>query len=217
MKHIYMAKVTLTLGAISRRNGCWKWVTKKLRGSFTLCAMSWGVIMNRRQKCLLHPFYHAAQRHRPKSYRAGHWYRQGNSHSQQQLLYNSDIAPSVNSAAIFDAPTPCCGINYRCRATPSVSVALEQDCNISSALAMDILQSCTKPPTVRYHHWENPEKHEVFFQVSLCLIFKSPRIFLLQLGNTGSAMEILSYTFTQKKSMNMFSIYLQSEVTRLFH
>ena len=37
--------------------------------------------------------------------------------------YN-DIAPSVNSAAIFDAPTPCCcGVNFRCRAAPSVNVA----------------------------------------------------------------------------------------------
>ena len=84
--------------------------------------MSQGVIMTRRQKCLLHPFYRAAQRHSPKSYSAGHWYCQGN--SQQQLLYHGDIAPSVNSAAIFDAPTPCCGVNYRCRAMPSVNVAL---------------------------------------------------------------------------------------------
>ena len=49
------------------------------------------------------------------------WNRaQGN--SQQQLLYHGDIAPCVNSAAIFDAPTPCCGVNYRCRAAPSVLV-----------------------------------------------------------------------------------------------
>ena len=92
------------------------------QGRFTLGAMSRGVIMTRRQKCLLHPFYRAAQRHGPKSYRAGHWYRQGN--SQQQLLYHGDITPSVNGAAIFDAPTPCCGVNYRCRAVPSVNVAL---------------------------------------------------------------------------------------------
>ena len=84
--------------------------------------MSRGVTMTHRQKCLLHSFYLAAQRHRPKSYRAGHWYRQGN--SQQQLFYHGDITPSVSSAAIFDAPTPCCGVNYRCRATPSVNVAL---------------------------------------------------------------------------------------------
>ena len=108
---------------MSRRDGRWKWVTKKSTGSFTLGAMSWGIIMTRRQKCLLDPVYRTAQRHRPKSYRAGHWYRQGN--SQQQLLYHGDIAPSVNSAAIFDAPTPCCGVNYRCRAAPSVNVALE--------------------------------------------------------------------------------------------
>ena len=85
--------------------------------------MSRGVIMRRRQKCFLHPFYRAAQRHHPKSYRAGDWYHQGN--SQQQLLYHGDIAPSVNSAVIFDAPTPCCGANYRCRAAPSVNVALK--------------------------------------------------------------------------------------------
>ena len=66
------SEVTFTLGAISRRNGLWKWVTKKSTVSFTIGAMSRGVIMTHRQKCLLHPFYRAAQWHRPKSYWAGH-------------------------------------------------------------------------------------------------------------------------------------------------
>ena len=83
--------------------------------------MSRGVIMTHRQKCLLHPYYCTAQRHRPKSYRVGHWYHQGN--SQQQLLYHGDIAHSVSNAVIFDAPTSCCGVKYRCSAMPSVNVA----------------------------------------------------------------------------------------------
>ena len=105
-KHIF--KGAFTLGAISRPDWRWKWVTKKLTGSLTPRSISQGVIMTHRPKWLLHPFHRAAQRHRPKSYRAGHWYRQWN--SQQQLLYHGDIAPYVNSATIFDAPTPCCGV-----------------------------------------------------------------------------------------------------------
>ena len=51
----------------------------------------------------------------------GRWYQQGN--FLQQLLYYGDIAPSVNSWAIFDALTPCCGVNYHCCVAPSVNVA----------------------------------------------------------------------------------------------
>ena len=55
--------------------------------------------------------------HRPKSYNQttrGRWYRQGNS-LRYILLCHGDIVPSVNISAIFDTPTPCCGINYLCR------------------------------------------------------------------------------------------------------
>ena len=33
----------------------------------------------------------------------------------QQMLCHDNIAPDVNIWAIFDAPTPCCGVNYCCR------------------------------------------------------------------------------------------------------
>ena len=43
-----------------------------------------------------------------------------------QSLCHGDIEPtwpSVNITAIFDAPTPCCDVNYPCRLLPSVNIA----------------------------------------------------------------------------------------------
>ena len=72
--------------------------------------MPWGVIMTCRQKGSGTHFIAPACDIAPKPiYQIirGCWYRPGN--FLQQLLYHGDMAPSVNSWAIFDAPTLCFG------------------------------------------------------------------------------------------------------------
>ena len=102
-------------GVMSRRDWRWKWVTKKSTGSFTLGAISQGAVMICHQKWFHHPFYCASSCYRPKSY---------NQTTRESLISPGKlpvtiVMPSVISSAIFDAPTPCCGVTCHCRIAPT--------------------------------------------------------------------------------------------------